>query len=280
MKRRLDGMICLITGASSGIGAALARALHGRGATLVLAARREGRLAALNRTLGGGHTVVAADVADPEACRRLVEEAYAAHGRLDTLVANAGYGISKLSWQHTPEEVRGMFATNVFGTHDLIHHGVPRMLQQEERDAWRGQLMLVSSAAARRGIPYLGPYAGTKAAQLSLAEALRVELAPERIAVTSVHPASTKSEFGSVAEREGGTSMSGIASRGGQQTSEQVAAAMVRAIERPAKEVWPARRFRWLLAANSLLPGIGDRIMTKMRRELEAANSPDERPAS
>ncbi len=262
-------MVCLITGASSGIGAALARALHAGGATLVLAARREGRLAALNRTLGGGHTVVGVDVADPDACRRLIDATFDTHGRLDTLVANAGYGISKLTWQHTPEEVRRMFATNVFGTHDLIHHAVPRLVEQAERDGWRAQLMLVSSAAARRGIPYLGPYSGTKAAQLSLAEALRVELAPARVAVTSVHPASTKSEFGSVAEREGGTSMGGVATRGGQQTSEQVSAAMIRAIARPTREVWPARRYRWLLAANSLLPGMGDRIMAKLRRELE-----------
>ena len=61
---------------------------------------------------------------------------------------------------------------------------VPAMLKQDLRDGIRGQIMIVSSAAARRGVPFLGPYAATKAAQLALAEAMRVELKPRRIAVT------------------------------------------------------------------------------------------------
>ncbi len=271
MHRNLSEMVCLITGASSGIGAKLAHQLSERGAKLVLAARRRDKLDALNKELGGGHLCVTANVAETEQCAAVVAQTYDYFGRIDTLVANAGYGISKPTWQHTPAEVRAMFATNVFGTHDLIYFAVPRMLEQPERDGWRGQLMLVSSGAARRGLPFFGPYSGTKAAQLSLAEALRVELKPRGIAVTSVHPVGTRTEFFDVAEVAGGIKVQGIGSRGSQQTPEHVARRMVDAIVKPAREVWPARSFRYLLGLTSMMPGVGDAVMTKMSREIEIA---------
>ena len=191
-------MICVITGASSGIGAALARELARHGARLVLAARRAELLERLNAQLGGGHLVVETDVADPEQCRRLIERAAEQFGRLDTLIANAGFGIDKKTVDTTPQEVAEMFATNVFGTLDCIRPAVQQMRRQEPVNGWRGQIMITSSVLARRGIPYGGPYSATKSAQLSLAEALRLELAPERIAVTSVHPSATESEFDTI----------------------------------------------------------------------------------
>ena len=273
-RRNLHGTTALITGASSGIGEALAVQLHERGVRLVLAARRKERLDKLNAKLGGGHVVLACDVSDAAECQQLVEESFESlGGRLDTLVANAGYGTTKLSYEHTPDEVRRMFATNVFGTFDVIHHAVPRMLRQERRDGYRGQLMLVSSAAARRGMPYFAPYCATKASQLSLAEGLRVELADQGIAVTSVHPAGTKTEFGRVAKETGTVSAKSFAGRGGSQTAEQVARAMTLAIEKPRREVWPAFGYRWLLGLNSVAPGVGDRIMKRLRREVEEETS-------
>ena len=268
-RRTLRGTTALITGASSGIGEALAVELHARGVRLALAARREDRLNKLNDRLGGGHVVLVSDVSQSESCKRLIEETFERLGRLDTLVANAGYGTTKLTYEHTSDEVRRMFATNVFGTFDVIHHAVPRMLEQDHRDGYRGQLMLVSSAAARRGMPYFGPYCATKASQLSLAEGLRVELKNKGIAVTSVHPAGTKTEFGRVAKETGTVSAKSFAGRGGSQTAEQVAKAMAKAIERPTREVWPARRYRWLLGLNSMMPGIGDGIMGRLKAEVE-----------
>src|SRR5439155_10127382 len=130
--------------------------------------------------------------------------------------------------EFSSEEMRRLFATNVFGTTDVIRAAVPAMSKQDRRDGARGQIVIVSSAAGRRGVPYLGPYSATKAAQLSIAEALRVELRPDRIAVTSVHPIMTTTEFGKVAEASSGVKLP--REMGPTQTVDHVARKMVAAI--------------------------------------------------
>src|SRR5687767_9536752 len=106
MARRIDGMVVVITGASAGIGRAVAEDLHRRGAKLVLSARRMGKLEELNATLGGGHLCVGCDVAVTEQCRGLIERAVERFGRIDTLVCNAGFGVVRTVAETTPEEVR------------------------------------------------------------------------------------------------------------------------------------------------------------------------------
>jgi len=269
--RTLKDMTVVITGASAGIGAELARQLSAKGARLALTARRRDRLDALNAELGGRHAVIVADVSRQEDCRRLVDESFAALGSIDTLVCNAGFGLYPPVHETTPAEVRELFATNVYGTTDCIYAAVPRMLQQPIRDGWRGQVMIVSSAAARRGVPYLGVYSATKAAQLSVAESMRVELRPQRLAVTSVHPIMTKTEFGDAAEARGRIKLP----RGNDamtQTVGHVARRMVAAIERPRPEVWPSRLVGVGLSFATLLPGIADRMLAKYRRDVEKAN--------
>jgi NAD(P)-dependent dehydrogenase (short-subunit alcohol dehydrogenase family) len=181
-------MVVIITGASAGIGRALAQKLAQQGAKLVLSARRVEKLDELNRELGGSHLTLRADVSNHDDCQNLVEQTLTRFGRIDTLVCNAGYGIARGVADSTHEDVARMFATNVYGTLDPIRAAVPIMRKQEPRDGYRGQIMIVSSAAARRGLPFFGIYSATKAAQLSIAEALRVELKPDQVAVTSVHP--------------------------------------------------------------------------------------------
>src|SRR5450755_3722307 len=203
MPRSLQNMVVVITGASAGIGRALAEALSPLGAKLTLAARRLDRLTELNAKLGGQHQIIEADVSKPEDCKRLIDEAHAHHGRIDTVVCNAGYGLAKSVIDTTADELRRIFETNLFGTTDTIRAAVPIMLQQPERDGYRGQIMIVSSAVARRGLPFFGAYSATKAAQLSISEALRVELKPSGIAVTSVHPVGTETEFFDVAGQRG-----------------------------------------------------------------------------
>jgi len=268
--RQLKDMVVAITGASAGIGQTLARQLDARGARLALCARRLDRLEALNRELGSRHLVMRVDVASPADCAMFVRGTIEHFGRLDTLVANAGYGQYRLTHEMSGEDVRKMFATNVFGTTDLIHAAVPHMLTQAPRDGVRGQLMIVSSAAARRGVPYLGPYAATKAAQLSIAEALRVELRGRGVAVTSVHPVMTTTEFGDVAEFGGDVKLPRM--RGPRQTVDHVARAMLRAIERPKPEVWPHQFTRVQLAFAALFPRVADFIMAKYHQGVEEAN--------
>ena len=270
VSRRINDMVVAVTGASAGIGRTLAEQLHARGAKLALCARRLDRLEELNRALGGGHLVVRGDVASQADCEAFVQRTVERYGRIDTLVANAGYGLYRLAHLMSGDEVRRMFATNVFGTTDLIHAAVPHMLKQDPRDDVRGQIMIVSSAAARRGVPYLGPYAATKAAQLSIAEALRVELRSHRIAVTSVHPVMTKTEFGDVAEAAGDVKLPRM--RGPRQTVEHVVARMIRGIERPRPEVWPHQGVRVQLAFAALFPRFADVVMRNYYRSVQEAN--------
>jgi len=264
-------MVVVITGASAGIGRELAVQLSRHGARLVLSARREERLIALNESLGGGHWIIRADVSNRAECEMLIVRSVEHFGRIDTLVCNAGYGLARQIAESSAEEMAAIFQTNVFGTTDCIRAAVPVMAKQLPPDGskWRGQIMIVSSAAARRGLPYFGAYSATKAAQLSIAEALRVELNPLRIAVTSVHPIGTDTEFFQVAERGTGLKVPPPGPGEMRQSAEKVARKMIAYIQRPRPECWPFAPARAMLSLATLLPGIGDRIMQKYRGELD-----------
>lgn len=253
--RRIAGMTIAITGASSGIGAALARQLHAQGAHVVLAARRAERLQQLAAELPGSRVIVA-DVSVATDCAALI----AAVPELDTLVCNAGYGLAKAICDTTEDEWLALLRTNLLGTTTCITVAVPQLRQRPLRNGWRGQVVIVSSALARRGRPDGGAYAATKAAQLSVAEALRVELLDARIAVTSVHPIATTSEFTTVARgwKTG--------AREPLQTAEHVAACIVCAIVRPRAEVWPHRLSRWGLSLATLWPALLDGYFHRRRR--------------
>jgi NADP-dependent 3-hydroxy acid dehydrogenase YdfG len=261
-------MVVAITGASSGIGRALAVALAARGARLVLAARRLPLLEELDRTLGGGHLCIRADVATEQDCVYLVQAAKARFGRLDTLVCNAGVGLLRAVGETSAEDWRSLFAVNLSGTTDCIRAALPVMRAQEARDGWRGQLMIVSSCLARRGVPDLGAYCATKAAQLALAEAMRVEERASQIAVTSVHPVGTATEFDAAAERLSGRSFTMRGPAEAVQAPAIVAEAMVAAIIRPRPEVWPHRSARWLFSLATLVPGLVDAAMARFRRRI------------
>lgn len=263
MERTLRDMVVVITGASAGIGMELARQLQSAGAKLVLSARREDRLRKLNRELGGSHLCVRCDVAEPADCQRLIDSAIVAFGRIDTLVCNAGYGSYKRVDETDAAEVRRMMDVDVIGTTECIRLAVPHMLKREPVSGWRGQIMIVASAASRRGTPFIGVYSGAKAAQMAIAEALRVELRDGRIAVTSVHPTPTKTEFREVAESTGKYRLPPSANFIKTQTAQQVAAAMVKAMQRPRPEVWPWSAAGWLLSAGTLVPRLMDRMMYK-----------------
>src|SRR5688500_16445674 len=104
MPRGIDGMVVVITGASAGIGKALAIALHSRRAKLVLAARRLDVLDQLKASLSAAHLTVRCDVAEPSDCENLVRRSIEPFGRIDTLVCNAGYGMIRTVAEATPQE--------------------------------------------------------------------------------------------------------------------------------------------------------------------------------
>jgi len=267
MSRALPDMVTVITGASSGIGRALAIDLASQGGKLVLGARRLNRLEEINRSLGGNHCCLKTDVSRPEDCQRLIHAAVEKFGRLDTLVCNAGFGFARAFDQMSQEDVRQIFQTNLFGTMECCRLAIPIMKRQEPRDGYHGQIMIVSSACARRGLPYFSTYAATKAAQLSLAEGLRIELKPFGIAVTSVHPVLTETDFFTTANDLSGMSPAALA-QGTKQSAAVVAARMVRAIRKPCRELWTKPMSRMSLSIAVALPALTDFFMGKIRNEL------------
>ena len=268
MRRILKDMIVIITGASAGIGRALAVELAGRGALLALAARRIDRLDALNAQLGGRHLCLPVDVSSTEQCEHLIAATIARFGRIDTLVCNAGYGILRPVAETSTEAFLAMLKTNLLGTLDCIRPAVKQMAGQAPRERWRGQIMIVSSAAARRGLPFFGAYSATKAAQLSLGEAMRIELADQKIAVSTVHPGGTESEFGDVAASLSAGKRPRRISAEIRQSAEQVARAMAGAIERPRPEVWPIATYHFATSFATLFPGLVDRVMLRRREQI------------
>jgi len=265
MPRNLKDMVVIITGASAGIGRALAQELAPQGAKLALAARRLDRLEELKGKLAGDHLILPTDVSKEEDCRRLVDLTIEKFGRIDTLVCNAGYGFLSPVAQTTREQLQQIFRTNVLGTTDCIYFATPHMLKQDVRDGFRGQVMIVSSVVARRGLPFFGAYSATKAAQLSLGEAMRVELLPDKIAVTTIHPAGTDTEFGDVSANLSDGKRPRRVSGEPRQSAQLVAQKMIRAIQRPKPEVWPFRPARWVFGLGAMVPGFADRVLNKRR---------------
>jgi NAD(P)-dependent dehydrogenase (short-subunit alcohol dehydrogenase family) len=182
----LAGQVAVVTGASSGIGAALARALAAQGARVALAARSAARLEALAAKIaaaGGEALAVATDVTDPAQVSALVQRVEQTWGRLDILIANAGTYVQVPTAELTLDALQRGMEINFFGAMGTALAALPLMRRQRS-----GHLVFMASQAAFIPIPPDGPYAASKAALSGIAQVMRQELAPEGIAVTVVYP--------------------------------------------------------------------------------------------
>ncbi|MDX6421279.1 MAG: hypothetical protein QOG28_5899 [Trebonia sp.] len=186
----LTGKTVIVTGASSGIGAATARALHAAGARPVLAARRADRLAGLSDELGGA-LAVPADVTDPAQVRDLVAATLDRHGRVDGLVNNAGASIQGPIADIDLAEYRRILDLNVASLIGVTQAVLPAMRQQRF-----GRIVNISSGTTRRVATGSGAYAATKSAVNMISAVLREELAGDGIAVSLLLPSITATEFG------------------------------------------------------------------------------------
>jgi NADP-dependent 3-hydroxy acid dehydrogenase YdfG len=185
-----DDPVFLITGASSGIGAATARAAADAGYRLVLAARSTDRLSALAEELGGADRAIAVtcDVTDFAAQEAMVRAALDAFGRIDVAFANAGFGATRGFLEETPEHWRDMVLTNVLGCAFTIRATIPSLKEA------RGHLLLTSSVAGRRALQG-SLYSATKHAVTAMAESARQELNDTGVRVTAIEPGMVDTPF-------------------------------------------------------------------------------------
>lgn len=192
-RQRFRDKVVLITGASSGIGEELAVQLAAAGARLVLAARRVERLEAVReriRALGVTEPlIVACDVTRDEDPPRVVAETLKHCGRLDIVIANAGFGVVGSFAKLSVEDYRRQFETNVFGVLRTLHAALPEVVKTH------GQLVIIGSVAGWTASPGASPYAMSKFAVRALANAITPELALMGVRVTLISPGFVESDI-------------------------------------------------------------------------------------
>src|SRR5947209_258739 len=187
-------LTCLITGASSGIGAEFARELYGRGYRVLLVARREERLRELAAELGEHAEVATCDVTDPEAREQLAAGLDQRGVRVEVLVNNAGFSTSGRFWQGDRERELSMVRTNIEAVVDFTSLFLRGMVERG-----RGGVLNVASTASFQPLPMQAGYAATKAFVLSFTESLHAELAGTGVSATALCPGPVKTEFVEVA---------------------------------------------------------------------------------
>ena len=262
----LSGRVAAITGASSGIGLAVAQHLAREGVAVVLGARRKERLdeAARDiRSAGGRAEPVVIDVTSEADVQRLVQHAVDTFLRLDIMICNAGFGYYG-TLEDTPVDImQRMMDVNFMGTFYGARAALPLFRAQNS-----GHLIIVSSIVGQRGIAQMSGYSATKAAQVGFAESLRTEFCGTPIAVSVVFPVSTETEFRSAMKRDYSQVVTGL---GPKQSVDDVARAIVACVRKPTAEVYPHAKSRALTVINAVAPGLTDKVVRKYGRQREGS---------
>jgi short-subunit dehydrogenase len=253
----LRDKVVIVTGASSGIGEATARAMASRGARVVIIAEHSDNLNRVAKSInasGGCAVPIVADFAEPNGASGLVERAEVAAGPVDILVNNVGVGMQALIGERSMEDLRYLFEVNFFAMTTLCSEVLPRMAQRGS-----GRIINVSSAAAQFGCASFSAYSASKAALRAYTQALRVEARVKGVAVTEVIPISVRTPFFDNVKGKAYKPVGVVI------TAEQVANCIVRcaASDRPQPEVWPFRWIRLVFLLNVLAPGLIVRYNTR-----------------
>lgn len=190
----LDGCVAVVTGASSGIGEAIARDLAAHGATVVATARRKDRLDALAASTANVHSIEC-DVADADSVRSMVAEVMTRFGRIDILVNNAGIGLTGYATQITLDEWKQMVDVNVMGVLNCSHIALSHLVAAAKGPRGVADIVNISSVAGRKALPGSSVYAATKFAVNAFSDGLRQELASKHVRVSIVAPGMTESEM-------------------------------------------------------------------------------------
>jgi short-subunit dehydrogenase len=256
---RIDGTTrALVTGASRGIGRALAEALAARGAAVGLAARSGSELDELAARLGPRAAAMPCDVAAAAAVGAALERFAADAGGLDLVIANAGIAHYGPFLEQDPEAVDAMTRVNWLGTVYTVRAALPHLLA-----AGRGHVVIVSSGAALRTFPDAAVYGATKAAQRAFADGLRHELTGTGVGVTTVFPGEIATHLH---DHEPGRMPAWY--RGGARAADPagLAKAVLDGVEAGRRTVaWP-RQVR-LLALDAIAPRVTDALLRRLRGE-------------
>ena len=251
--------VMIITGASSGIGRALALQLAEQRAWLALAARDIDQLKAVAeecRRYGGKALVVPTDVAEQAQCQNLVERTVAEYGRLDTLINNAGISMwTKLEELKDLTVLERIMRVNYLGSAYLTAYAIPYLKQT------RGRIVAVSSLAGKNGVPTRSGYAASKHAIVGFFDSLRIELAETGISVTMIYPGFVTSEIRERAFGADGQPLKKSPVREAEvMTAEECARIMVSAIARRKREEVMTLRGKLGQWAKLIAPGLVDRM--------------------
>ncbi|WP_040208222.1 SDR family NAD(P)-dependent oxidoreductase [Neobacillus jeddahensis] len=202
VKEQLQGKNIVITGASGGIGAEIAKLSAARGANLVLLARSIDKLEQLQTRLEQNHQVKVdvfqLDVSDTEKVKEVFEQIFEKIGQIDILVNNAGFGVFREAHEATMDEIKGMFNVNVVGLMACTSMVLPRM-----RTRRYGHIINIASQAGKLATPKSSVYSATKHAVLGYTNSLRMELDDYNVQVTSVNPGPIATNFFTIADEQG-----------------------------------------------------------------------------
>ena len=260
--------VIAITGASAGIGRATALRVARDGAAVAICARRADKLDSVAAEIvkaGGQALPVVADVTSDADMQMFVAKTVERFGRLDVMMCNAGFGIYGAIDDITPDQMKKLMDINYFGTYYAARAALSVFRRQQ-----RGHIVVVSSIAGKRGVPYMGAYSATKFAQIGMAECLRAEVYGSDIHVSVLCPISTPTEFTAVMTRETGGEL--VASLGPTQSAEEVAEAVARAIADPIPEIYPYFKARGLVLLNAIAPGFTDKLVQRFGRKPRGTN--------
>jgi short-subunit dehydrogenase len=273
-RRELKGMRVLVTGASQGIGKALAELAARRGAKVIATARSVDLLNELAETVKkDGHTlvVVQADVTKSEDRQKMVDAAMQHFGGLDILINNAGIGATGHFADADPSILRTIMETNFFGTTETTRAFLP-ILKQGMKPA----IVNISSIVGKRALPARGLYSASKFAVEGWSQAIRAELYKDGIDVVVINPGLTQTNFSkNMLEQKAKMQMDHL--RG--MTSEQVAEATLRAVEKGKNNLNLTFKGKLLLLVARFAPWIIDFFARKKVRELFAVEIAQRRAA-
>jgi|RhiMethySRZTD1v2_1073278.scaffolds.fasta_scaffold21141_6 NADP-dependent 3-hydroxy acid dehydrogenase YdfG len=269
LRRPLSASVVVVTGASSGIGAATAVALAERGASVVLAARRLDalrRVAARCWASGGAALPVVTDVTDPAAVAGLAVAATARFGRLDAWVNNAGVGLYAPLADAAVDDVRRVIDVNLIGYLNGIQAALPSLTA-----AGGGVIVNVASVLSEVTVAYLGAYTVSKHAVRGLSDTLRQELPDDSVSVCTVLPGSIDTPFYRNAGNRVGRRPRPLPPV---YPPERVAGAIVRVLLRPRREIYVGRLSRTSAAAWRMRPALAESVLGWYSRRVSLTPEP------